>query len=168
MSIRLCQTFLNVSKGSPFNFLIFCNKFSVQKIPKGPPFFDTETAANSEFSFFPKKFIVPKWYSFNFFDISHQIGFSKTPNTLFTVFGLVRIFPFLSSNFSGFLSTLKSNLVFLTGIFSMRRFSNLFLSKPLSICTRNETFCEHRGRGRRRVLALSTYRRLHKKLKKFL
>ena len=31
--------FFNVSKRSPFSFLIFCNRTDVQKIPKGLPFY---------------------------------------------------------------------------------------------------------------------------------
>ena len=81
----------------------------------------------------------------HFFDILKQIGFSKSP---FHNFRLCEIFQnyffVLKLGFLNGPAQYIRTLFFKAGVFSLRLFSNLFLSKPVNF-TRNETFCEHTG-----------------------
>ena len=70
--VRLFFEIFQMSPKSPFNFLIFCNRKNVKKIPKGPPFFQNfrhyKTVQNSHFCFFSKVFLrLPSHFLFFFF-----------------------------------------------------------------------------------------------------
>ena len=85
--VRLFSKFLNVSKGSPFNILIFCNWLDVQKIPKGPFLHFSELWDCSNFSFFvffssEKIILSPKGPHSSFLIFHNKLDFKKPQSPL--------------------------------------------------------------------------------------
>ena len=101
------------------------------------------------FVFYSENFSVSKGSPFNFFlKFCDRMDVKKSQRPPFTVFGIVRFFK--RNDFVlklGFPrpSKLYPIFVFLRPFFLCDFSQNLFSSKPPSIFTRNETFCEHKG-----------------------
>ena len=153
---RLCETFFrsffNVPKGSPLLYLIFCNRTNVKKSQRVSSFnfFGTMRLLEIRISFenFFSLQRVPLRIFFWNFATEWMLKISKSP--LFTVFGILRFLK--RNNFRlkiGFLrpSTLSPIFVFFKRpVFFLCDFlKNLFSSKPPSVFTRNETFCDRKG-----------------------
>ena len=107
---------------------------------------------NSHFLFLFKNFQSLQRVSLNFFlKFCNRMDVKKFQRAPFTVFGIVKFFKM--NNFSLKIIFSQAQHAMSDFCFFFQRavfflcdlFSNLFSSKPPSIFTRNETFCEHEG-----------------------
>ena len=142
--------FSHASKGSPLQFFDIFQQSGLKKTQMAPSYIfrHYETVPNSHFSFFPNIIFCLQKEPFHFFLIFRiQLDFQKSQSPPFYNFRHCETFPISASNFSQvFLARYNRILFFLRpAFFSCDFFPIYFYRNPLSIFTRKETFCEHRG-----------------------